>query len=114
MIKNILRSCIEEAQRRGQTGLLIWPSWNLWDNYAFELQQGNEYYDLALAQIAEGQETTITFDWNRLSIPGILAIPVEKLISSEKFFNDVLSICEKNHYKGPITLLPINEVSDYC
>ena len=113
MIKNKLRCCLEEAERKKQTGLLIWPNWTLWDDFGFELQEGNEYYDFALAKIAEEQEATITFEWNRLSIPGIFAVPVQKLLSSEKYFKQVLSICERNRYKGPITLLPINEVSDY-
>ena len=113
MTQSILRNWLKEAQRKGQTGLFLWPNWTLWDYYAFELQPGNEYYDTALVQIAKDQEVTITFEWNTLSMPGIIAVSVQKLLSSEEFFKQVLSVCEKNHYTGPITLLPINEVSDY-
>lgn len=112
MTKTILRNCLREAKRKGQIGLLIWPDWTLWDEYAFELKTGNAHYDTALEQIEKGQEMTITFEWNKLSMPGILAIPVQKLLSSDEFFKQVLNVCEKNRYKGPVTLLPLNEVSD--
>ena len=30
------------------------------------------------------------------------------------FFNKVLNVCEKGHYEGPITLVPANQLAEYC
>ena len=46
--------------------------------------------------------------------PGIFAVPVTKMIKSEDFFKYVLEMCEKGNYKGPITFIPSNEISQYC
>lgn len=52
-------------------------------------------------------------EWNGLSIPRIIAVSMNKLSSSDRFFTDVLSICKEGHYEGPITLVPSNEVIDF-
>ena len=36
------------------------------------------------------------------------------MIKSEDFFKYVLEMCEKGNYKGPITFIPSNEISQYC
>lgn len=45
-------------------------------------------------------------------MPGFIAVSVQKLNSSDEFFKYVLSACEKGHYEGPITLVPLNELSE--
>ena len=47
-------------------------------------------------------------------MPEIIAVSMQKLSSSNEFFSYVLSMCEEGHYEGPITLVPLNEVSDFC
>ena len=46
-------------------------------------------------------------------MPGIIAVSMHKLSSSDRFFTDVFSICKEGHYEGPITLVPSNEVIDF-
>jgi len=46
-------------------------------------------------------------------MPGIITVSMQKLCSSDEFFSYVLGMCEEGHYEGPITLVPLNEVSDF-
>lgn len=111
MTENLLRNAVKEAQNKKQIGLLIWANWTVWDDLSKEISPGNESYDFALSQISKGQEATIHTDWNGLSMPGIIAVSVQKLSSSYEFFSQVLSFCEKGSYNGPITLIPLNQLT---
>lgn len=113
MTEQLLRNAVKEAQGKEQFGLLIWANWTVWDDLAFDMKQGNRHYDFALSQISKGEEATISTEWNGLSMPGIIAVSMQKLSSSDEFFAYVLSICKEGHYKGPITLIPSNEVIDF-
>lgn len=112
MTENLLRAALKEAQEKEQIGLLIWANWHQWDDCSCDIMQGNESYDFALSQVTKGEEATITFEWNGLRLPGIIAVSVEKMISSETFFYKILDICEKNDQQGPITFIPSNEISE--
>lgn len=113
MTEQLLRNAVKEAQEKEQLGLLIWANWTVWDDLAFDMKQGNGHYDFALSQISKGEEATIQTKWNGLSMPGIIAVSMQKLSSSNEFFAYVLSMCKEGHYKGPITLIPSNEVIDF-
>lgn len=114
MTKQLLRDTLKEAQEKGQVGLLIWANWTVWDDSVFEMKPGNESYDFAFSQISKGEEATISAEWKGFSMPGFIAVSVQKLNSSDEFFEDVLAACQKGHYEGPITLVPLNEVSESC
>lgn len=111
MTEKLLRDTLKEAQEKDQLGLFIWANWTVWDDSGYQMKPGNEHYDFAFSQISKGEEATIKADWNGLSMPGFIAISVQKLISSDEFFKQVLDSCEKGHYEGPITLVPLNEIS---
>ena len=113
MIKNLLRNTLKEAQEKEQLGLLIWANWSVWDDSGYQMKPGNKSYDFALSQIAKGEEATIKAEWNGLSMPGFIAVSVQKLNSSDEIFKQVLEACEKGNYKGPITLVPLNKVSNF-
>ena len=110
MTENFLRDSLNEAQEKEQIGLLIWPTWNQWDDLSLEIRHGNDYYNFALSQVTKNEEATLSITWSGLKMPGILVVPVQKLLDSEDFFNHVLDICEKSRYTGPITLLPLNQL----
>lgn len=112
MTEKLLRDTLKEAQQKDQLGLLIWANWTVWDDSSFEVKPGNESYDFAFSQISKGEEATISAEWNGLSMPGFIAVSVQKLNSSDEFFKYVLNACEKGHYEGPITLVPLNEISE--
>ena len=109
MTEKLLRDTLKEAQEKEQIGLLIWPTWNDWDDLSSAIQHGNALYDFILSQVTKNEEATLSINWKGLTMPGILIIPVQKLLDSEDFFNQVLGICEKNRYTGPITLIPLNK-----
>lgn len=113
MTEQKLRNAVKEAQEKKQLGLLIWANWTVYDDLASDMKPGNEHYDFALSQISNGEEATISTEWNGLSMPGIIAISVQKLSSSDELFSQVLNACKEGHYEGPITLVPLNG-SDYC
>ena len=114
MTEKLLWDSLNEAQKKAQYGLLIWANWHLWDDLASDLQPGNENYDITLSQIVKGEEVTIKAEWNGLSMPGIIAVSVQKLLSSSDFFNQVLKVCEESHYECPITLVPANQLAESC
>ena len=112
MTEEKLRNALKEAEEKGQIGLLLWPDWSVWDRLAFKLKPGNHHYDFALSQLEKNEEATLKETWNGLWMSGIFVIPVQKLLSSDKFFTHVLKTCKKGKYRGPITLIPLNEVSE--
>lgn len=97
MTEQLLRDSLKEAQEKGQVGLLIWANWTQWDDCANDIKQGNPNYDFALSQVSKEKEATITFEWFNFKMPGIFAVSVSKMISSDEFFKKVLDVCEKNH-----------------
>ena len=111
MTEKILRDVLAEAQEKEQTGLLIWANWTVWDDLGFDMKPGNESYDFALSQISNREEATISAEWNGLSMPGIIAVSVQKLSCSDEFFAYILNACKEGHYEGPIALIPLNELS---
>lgn len=111
MTEQLLRDTLKEANEKEQAGLLIWANWTVWDDCGYTTKPGNEGYDFAFSQISRGEEATISADWNGLSMPGFIAVSTSKLNSSNAFFNYVLEVCKKGHYNGPITLVPLNELS---
>ena len=114
MTEKLLRDSLNEAQKKGQDGLIIWANWRQWDDHALDLKPGNENYDFVLSQILKGEEATIKAEWNGLSMSCIIAVSVQKLLSSNDFFTQVLKACEEGHYEGPVTLIPANQIAESC
>lgn len=112
MIENLLRKTLKEAQEKGQHGLLIWVSWRVWDEFSFNMKEGNENYDFAVFHIERGETTTIDFTMGGFYGIAIFAVPVEKLYSSPEYFESFVSMCREKQMEGPITLVPSNEVSE--
>ena len=113
MTESLLRLCLKEAEKKGQIGLIIWSGWSAWEELEYKLEEGKDDYNFILAQVEKQEEAIIMTEWAGLKMPGCLAVPVKKLRDSEKYFKEVLEACVKNHYVGPVTLLPLNEVADY-
>ena len=114
MTEELLRDSLNEAQEKAQDGLIIWANWNQWNDHVLDFKPGNENYEFALSQIAKGEEATIKAEWNGLSTPCIIAVSVQKLLSSNNFFTQVLKACEEGHYEGPVTLIPANQIVKSC
>jgi len=112
MTEELLRQILQEAQEKGKLGLIIWANWPIWDEIAFEMKQGNEIYDFALSQIEKQEEATVCSSCNGFSMPGFIATSIQKLLSSNDFFKKTLDFCERNHFSGPISLVPITEPDD--
>lgn len=94
--------------------MFIWANWRVWDDFAFEMKEGDEKYDFAISQVLKQEEATISTQLCGFDAPGVLAVSISKMINSEEFFSHVLKTCEKGNYKGPITFIPSNEISQYC
>lgn len=104
----LLRRALNEAQKKRQIGLFIWPNWHTWDDLFSELP-GNYHYKFALEALKNEEEATITITWNGLTLPGIIAVSTKKLASSDEILFELLRICEVGNYTGPISLVPSNE-----
>ena len=95
MTEKLLRDSLTEAKSKGEVGLFIWANWRVWDDLAYEMKQGNKYYDVAISKVLKQEEATISTQLCGFQAPGIFAVPVTKMIKSEDFFKYVLAMCEK-------------------
>lgn len=116
MLKQILRDVLADAQKLGQTGLIVWSNRNNYNSWSSTFKQGNEYFDFVLSQVEKGERTPITFHWEGFTGPPIIAASVEKLTSSDKSFSNFLNACRIHSKEGPITItfVPSNELSQLC
>ena len=111
MTEKLLWDSLKEAQEKDQLGLLIWANWTVWDELGFEVKARKANYDFVFSQISKGEEVTVSAKCYGFTMPGFIAVPVQKLLSSDEYFKHVLNSCEKGHYEGPITLVPLHEIS---
>lgn len=114
MTEELLRQALKEAEKKGQLGLLIWSNWSIWEEMAYELDEEDERYNLVLAQVKEGREAVLPFEYAGFQLSACLAVSVKKLSNLEGNFEVILEICRQNHFMGPFTLLPLNELADCC
>ena len=110
MLKKLLQDSLKTAQEKQQIGLFIWSNWDIWYDCSSNVEPGTDNYNFALSQISKDEEATIYASWNGLSMPGLIAISVNKLNLSKDFYSQVLDVCKKGNYNGPITLIPSMEV----
>ena len=108
--ENILWKALVEAIEINDIGLIIWPSWEEWENLSFKLHQGNEIYEYVLKKVKNNEVAIISSTYFGLKMTSILAVPVKNMIVSDKFFENILSICNKGTYQGPITFVVSNEI----
>lgn len=111
MIENLLRETLKEAQEKEQRGLLVWSNWRVWDEFVFNMKEGNPNYDFALSHIERGETANIDFTMGGFYGTAIFAVSVEKLNSSKEYFENFSNMCREKQMEGPITLIPSNEVS---
>ena len=93
MTEKLLRDSLTEAKSKGEVVLFIWANWRVWDDLAYEMKQGNKYYDVAISKVLNQEEATISTQLCGFQAPGIFAVPVPKMIKSEDFFKYVLEMC---------------------
>ena len=110
--EEMLRNILEEAKRKGQFGLFIWANEDICDYLAKEIVPGKETYDFAVYELKMQRETRRILDASGDTI--FLSVPVEKLMSNDEFFKSVLKKCDEELLLGPVTLIPLNQSSDYC
>ena len=110
MTEQLFREVLKEAHKKRQTALFVWANWEVWEDNAFDITPGTPDYDFALLQTDKKEEATVSCEWNGLSMPGLIAVSVEKCLESDKFVKDLITAIER--YEGPITLIPKNELSE--
>lgn len=110
--EDILWDTLDEALKNNEIGLIIWPSWTEWENFSYKLHKGNEIYEFILKKVKNNEMATITCEYFGFKITNILAVPIKAMIVYDKFFANVLNICEKCNYQGPITFVISNEIAD--
>ena len=112
MTEQKLRNALNEAKEKGQIGLLIWSCWRIWDEVGMRIGPGEEYFDFSLSQTQKGEEGTITFDCCGFPMTAMIAVPVQKLLYSDQFFDHILKECQDHNFEGPITLIPLNDLCE--
>jgi hypothetical protein len=110
MTKENLREILSDAREKGQVGLFIWVDWWTWHDLRLETSPGNENYDSSIEALSRQEWYKATRTVFKYAV--FLSVPIEKMVSDEKFFGEVLTVCEK--FIGPVTLVPLNELSRLC
>ena len=86
MTEKLLRDSLTEAKSKGEVGLFIWANWRVWDDLAYEMKQGNKYYDVAISKVLNQEEATISTQLCGFQAPGIFAVPVPPNDQITRFF----------------------------
>lgn len=110
MTRRMLKRIIAEAQEKGEKGIFVWTTWDIYSDYAGQIRPGNNEYEKAFSKIREGKDSVVYLEEMGLTFPVLVAIPIEEVLS-EKGFQQLFQACN-NNCKGPITLVPSNELSD--
>lgn len=108
--ERVLWDALSEASDKDEIGLIIWPRWTEWENLSFKLHEGNEIYEFILKKVKNNETATITGECFGLKMTSILAVPVKAMVLYDKFFANILRICQEGKYHGPITLINSNEL----
>jgi len=113
MTKDYLLKALKWAKGKNQTGIFIWNDWKIWDELdsLFHKSESNsKLYKNVVNNLAKDEPMKIPVKYIGFALPGILVIPIDKALNSEDFLNEVVEICNKSNYKGPITLFPSTEI----
>ena len=109
--EDVLWEALDEALERKEIGLIIWSSWTEWINFSYQLHEGNDIYKFILKKIKNNESANVIGERCGIKMANILAVPVKGMIIYEKFFENILSICQKCNYNGPITFVESNEIA---
>ena len=109
--KKELWESLDEALERDEIGLIIWPSWTEWENLSYKLHQGNEIYEFILKKVKNNESANVTGAYLGFNMTNVLAVPVKAMVVYDKFFANVVSICQKGNYHGPITFVESNDIA---
>ena len=106
MTEKLLRDSLTEAKSNGEVGLFIWANWRVWDDLAYEMKQGNKYYDVAISKVLKQEKNLLKNSrfshedylliewgkWNRIRRfeiplhPNLRMPPKRSRIACERFF----------------------------
>lgn len=110
MMEKLFREILKEAREEEQIGLMIWANPEVWKSFGPKIWPDTKIYDFILSQITKQPKVTMSIEGIGLSMPVYMAVSVQKLSTSNKFFYEVLNICEKGNCKGPVMLIPSNKM----
>lgn len=110
--EGVVWEVLEEALKNEEVGLILWPSWTEWENLSYRLHPKNEIYEFILKKVKNNEVAYITSGYLGLKMTSIIAVPVKAMIVSDKFFENILDICQKGIYHGPITFVNSNEIAE--
>lgn len=113
MDRQLLQDVLKEALKKEQFGIIIWANSTIFDSLASKLSPKSELYNHILEKVSKGDQMQLYADWNGFPMPGLIIIPVQKMLSYGSLFDYILYLCEKGHYDGPFTFIPSNELSEF-
>ena len=109
--EDMLWEALDEALEREEIALIIWSSWTEWENLSYKLHKGNDIYEFILKKVKNNESANVVGECLGLKMTSVLAVPVKAMVVYEKFFANVLNICKKGNYHGPITFVESNEIA---
>ena len=110
--EDVLWEALDEALKNNEIGLIIWPGWTEWENFSYKLHPGNEMYEFILKKVKNNEMAKITCEYLGFKITNIIAVPIKAMVIYDKFFENILNICQKYTYKGPITFVISGELAN--
>lgn len=110
MTEKQLRTIVNQAMMDKQLGIILWPSWTVWDHHAFEIIKGNEIYNSILSSLRKNDYHIISVKWRGFEMPGIIAVPSRRMDKSEKYFKEIFDLHNRKYINGPITEFPSGNI----
>ena len=110
--EDMLWESLDEALKRDEIGFIIWPIWTEWENLSYKLHGGNDIYEFILKKVKNNESANVIGECLGLKMTNVLAVPVKAMVVYEKFFENVLNICQKGNYHGPIIFVESNEIAE--
>lgn len=109
MEEKLLRDSLEEAQKNGKVGLIIWKSVYFQNEYKYKLKRYNAFSENQkdIEETAFGTYPHFGSFFGSVpcdDVPNTVcfSVPVNRLLSENEFFNKVLTFSKVHHYTGPV------------
>lgn len=100
--EEVLREELEKAKDDGRRAVLIYHNEAIWGTHHEEMVPGAHNYNFFLNQVKNGEDGVMEFDTKEGGKAIILAVLVDKMLSDDEYFKEVLDTCLIHGVEGPI------------
>ncbi len=100
--EEVLREEMEKAKDDGRRAVLIYHNEAIWGTHHEEMVPGTHNYNFFLNQVKKEEDGVMEFDTEEGGKAIILVILVNRMLSDDEYFEEVLDTCRMRGVEGPI------------